>query len=65
MSEPAYEGLNGLELLYTDLCGLIDRQLPVVERLTDNLEAHLEEFRLLLDKKGKNDASRQKLASGG
>jgi nuclear pore complex protein Nup205 len=36
----------------------------VLERLLLNLEAHLEELKALLDKKPKNEKSRQALASG-
>jgi nuclear pore complex protein Nup205 len=50
--------------LHRDLCAHIDLQLPVLERLILTLEAHLEDFKALLDKKPKNDASRQTLSAG-
>ena len=41
-----------------------EAETAVLERLVLNLEAHLEELKTLLDKKPKNDASRQRLSSG-
>lgn len=58
------DSLAALQGLHRDLCAHIDLQLPVLERLVLNLEAHLEELKTLLDKKPKNDASRQRLSSG-
>ncbi|EUC47266.1 hypothetical protein COCMIDRAFT_90533 [Bipolaris oryzae ATCC 44560] len=58
------DSLAALQGLHRDLCAHIDLQLPVLERLLLNLEAHLEELKTLLDKKPKNDKSRQALASG-
>lgn len=58
------DSLAALQGLHRDLCAHIDLQLPVLERLVLNLEAHLEEFKTLLDKKPKNDASRRLLSSG-
>jgi nuclear pore complex protein Nup205 len=58
------DSLAALQGLHRDLCAHIDLQLPVLERLVLNLEAHLEELKTLLDKKPKNDASRQLLSSG-
>ncbi|KAH7384292.1 nucleoporin Nup186/Nup192/Nup205 [Phaeosphaeria sp. MPI-PUGE-AT-0046c] len=58
------DSLAALEGLHRDLCAHIDLQLPVVERLVLNLEAHLDGFKALLDKKPKSDASRQTLGSG-
>ncbi|KAF1352932.1 hypothetical protein EJ07DRAFT_135148 [Lizonia empirigonia] len=58
------DSLAALQGLHRDLCAHIDLQLPVLERLVQNLELHLEEFKTLLDKKPKNDASRRLLAGG-
>ncbi|CAN9265100.1 unnamed protein product [Alternaria alternata] len=58
------DSLAALQGLHRDLCAHIDLQLPVLERLLLNLEAHLDELKTLLDKKPKNDASRQALSSG-
>jgi nuclear pore complex protein Nup205 len=58
------DSLAALQGLHRDLCAHIDLQLPVLERLIQNLEAHLEDFKALLDKKPKNDASRQALSAG-
>ncbi|OAL46473.1 hypothetical protein IQ07DRAFT_590618 [Pyrenochaeta sp. DS3sAY3a] len=62
MAEP--DSLAALQGLHRDLCAHIDLQLPVLERLLQNLEAHLEELKTLLDKKPKSDASRRTLAAG-
>ncbi|KAF1847136.1 uncharacterized protein K460DRAFT_280943 [Cucurbitaria berberidis CBS 394.84] len=58
------DSLAALQGLHRDLCAHIDLQLPVLERLLQNLEAHLDELKTLLDKKPKNDASRKTLGSG-
>ncbi|KAF2031203.1 hypothetical protein EK21DRAFT_111239 [Setomelanomma holmii] len=58
------DSLAALQGLHRDLCAHIDLQLPVLERLIQNLEAHLEDFKALLDKKPKSDASRQTLSAG-
>lgn len=58
------DSLAALQALHRDLCAHIDLKLPVVERLMQNLEAHLDDLKTLLDKKGKSDASRQALSSG-
>jgi nuclear pore complex protein Nup205 len=58
------DSLAALQGLHRDLCAHIDLQLPVLERLMVNLEVHLEELKTLLDKKPKNDRSRQTLSSG-
>ncbi|KAF2259279.1 hypothetical protein CC78DRAFT_525092 [Lojkania enalia] len=58
------DSLMGLQSLHRDLCALIDLKLPVLDRLLQNLEAHLDEFKALLDKPPKNDASRKTLNSG-
>lgn len=58
------DSLQGLQGLHRDLCAHIDLQLPVLERLLQNLEAHLDELKTLLDKKPKTDASRKALGAG-
>ncbi|KAF1947571.1 hypothetical protein EJ02DRAFT_392099 [Clathrospora elynae] len=58
------DSLAALQGLHRDLDAHIDLQLPVLERLLQSLEAHLEDLRTLLDKKPKNDASRRALSSG-
>jgi nuclear pore complex protein Nup205 len=58
------DSLAALQGLHRDLCAHIDLRLPVLERLIHSLEAHLEDFKTLLDKKPKSDASRQALAAG-
>ncbi|KAF2011390.1 hypothetical protein BU24DRAFT_376521 [Aaosphaeria arxii CBS 175.79] len=57
------DSLGGLEGLHRDLTALVYSKLPVLERLTDRLEAYLDEFQTLLDKKPRNDASRKELAA--
>ncbi|KAH3913258.1 hypothetical protein HBH56_113700 [Parastagonospora nodorum] len=58
------DSLAALQGLHRDLCAHIDLQLPVLERLIQNLEAHLEDLKSLLDKKPQSDASRQALSAG-
>ncbi|KAH7067601.1 nucleoporin Nup186/Nup192/Nup205 [Paraphoma chrysanthemicola] len=58
------DSLAALQGLHRDLCAHIDLQLPVLERLIHTLEAHLDDFKALLDKKPKNDTSRQTLTAG-
>ena len=45
------DSLAALQGLHRDLCAHIDLQLPVLERLVLNLEAHLEELKTLLASK--------------
>ncbi|CAI6341212.1 unnamed protein product [Periconia digitata] len=58
------DSLQALEALHRDLCALIDNRLPVLERLLVNLESQLEDFKALIDKKPKSDASRKTLNQG-
>lgn len=60
----ALDSLQGLRGIHQDLIALSEDRLPNVERLWVELEARIEDFRLLLDKVTKNDASRQTLSSG-
>jgi hypothetical protein len=63
MAEPQ-DTRNGLRGLYQDLCALSSSQLPNVDRLCFELETHIQDFRKLLDKPAKNNASRQAVLSG-
>jgi nuclear pore complex protein Nup205 len=55
---------NDLRLLYLDLLALSTTALPSIDRLVKELEASIEQFRALLDKKPKNNESRQAVLSG-
>lgn len=57
-------GLAGLRGLHQDLLALEASRLRNVERLWADLEARVNEFRQLLDKPAKNEASRKALSSG-
>ncbi|CAG7919511.1 unnamed protein product [Penicillium olsonii] len=50
--------------LYQDLSAVSEGHLDNVERLCFELEAHIQDFRKLLDKPAKNNASRQAVLSG-
>ncbi|EAW13129.1 nuclear pore complex Nup192/Nup205 family protein [Aspergillus clavatus NRRL 1] len=56
--------LAGLRGLYQDLSALSDSSFVNIERLRIELEAHIEDFRKLLDKPTKNNTSRQTVLSG-
>lgn len=56
--------LGGLRGLFQDLSSLSRSALPNVERLVFELEAAVKTFRQLLDKRTKNNASRQTVLSG-
>lgn len=56
--------LEALQGLQRDLLALSENRLIAIERLLLELDARLDEFCNLLDKKPKNDASRQKLSQG-
>ncbi|KAJ5325647.1 uncharacterized protein N7506_008749 [Penicillium brevicompactum] len=59
------EGIrSGLRGLYQDLSAVSDGHLDNVERLCFELETHIQDFRKLLDKPAKNNASRQAVLSG-
>ncbi|KAF2703525.1 hypothetical protein K504DRAFT_538942 [Pleomassaria siparia CBS 279.74] len=58
------DSLSGLQALHRDLCALIELKLPVLDRLAQNLELRLDEFKALLDKRPKNDVSRKTLEAG-
>ncbi|KAF2863148.1 hypothetical protein K470DRAFT_298163 [Piedraia hortae CBS 480.64] len=50
--------------LKRDLSALVEQRLPHVARLTIELDASIEDFKRLLDKKGKDEDSRKVLTSG-
>lgn len=56
--------LGGLRGLYQDLSTISESSIPNVERLCFELEAHIDDFRKLLDKATKNNTSRQAVLSG-
>lgn len=58
------DALGGLRGLYQDLSTISESSIPNIERLCIELEAHLQDFRKLLDKPPKNNASRQSILSG-
>lgn len=55
---------ESLEALYADLLALSESRLSSIERLGAQLDAHMQDFKNLLDKQAKNDKSRQSLATG-
>lgn len=62
MAEPT--SLESIQALHADLLALSESRLLHIERLGNQLEAHIKDFRDLLDKKPRKDQSRQKLATG-
>ncbi|KAL2860708.1 cullin-4B [Aspergillus lucknowensis] len=58
------EPVLGLRGLYQDLSALSDSSFGNIERLRVELEAHIHDFRTLLDKPTKSNASRQTVLSG-
>lgn len=58
------DSLGGLRGLYQDLSTISESSIPNIERLCIELEAHLQDFRKLLDKAPKNNTSRQAVLSG-
>lgn len=56
--------LGGLRGLYQDLSTLSESSIPNIDRLCVELEAHIQDFRKLLDKPAKNNTSRQAVLSG-
>ncbi|KAL8700464.1 MAG: hypothetical protein Q9224_000954 [Gallowayella concinna] len=57
-------GLESLRALHQDLIALGDDQLRNIDKLCNELKAHVEAFKNLLDRPPKNDTSRKKLESG-
>ena len=60
----AADSLDYLEALHRDLESLKENRMPNIDRLAAELEAHVDEFRNLLDQKKRSGESRKKLCSG-
>ena len=58
------ESLERLQGLYQDLVAFSETRLANIERLWLELEASIEDFRQLLDKPLKSNASRESLMTG-
>ena len=58
------DGLLALQGLHNDLIAFSDNRLQDIERLVNELDSRVEEFRALLDKNGKTDASRRQVQTG-
>lgn len=58
------DNLAGLRVLYQDLSAVSHASIPKIERLCDELEAHIQDFQKLLGKPTKNNTSRQTVLSG-
>jgi nuclear pore complex protein Nup205 len=56
--------VGDLRGLYQDLSTISEWSIPNIDRLRIELEAHIEDFRKLLDKLTKNNTSRQAVLSG-
>lgn len=56
--------LESLQALYADLLALSEARLTSLERLEIQLDAHVRDFQSLLDRKARNDQSRQTLSTG-
>jgi nuclear pore complex protein Nup205 len=54
--------LDALQGLHRDLLAFCENRLQDIDRLVEELEGRIDEFRGLLDKKPKNDQSRQQLS---
>lgn len=66
-SVPAMSELHSLEslqALHADLLALSESRLLNVERLGIQLEAHIQDFKALLDKKSRSEQSRKSLETG-
>jgi hypothetical protein len=66
-SEQAMSDLHSLEslqALHADLLALSESRLSNVERLGIQLQAHIQDFRALLDKKARSEQSRKSLETG-
>lgn len=62
MDEPG--SLEALQLLHKDLLALSESRFNTIDRLENQLQSHVEEFKKLLDKPPRNNDSRQKLSKG-
>lgn len=58
------DNLEALEGLHRDVLAASENRLKAIERLAEELESRIEEFRAFLDQKSKNDTSRKKLVEG-
>lgn len=56
--------LESLQALYTDLLALSEDRLSNLDRLGAELDAHIQDFKNLLDKKARNEESQKALATG-
>jgi hypothetical protein len=56
--------LESLQALHADLLALSESRLSNVERLGIQLEAHIQDFRALLDKRARSEESRKSLETG-
>jgi nuclear pore complex protein Nup205 len=56
--------LEDLQALYTDLLALSESRLSDLARLGTALDAHVRDFRNLLDKRARSEESRKSLATG-
>ena len=61
---PDQHGLESLQALHADLLALSESRLSNVERLGIQLEAHIQDFRALLDKRARSEESRKSLETG-
>ena len=56
--------LTAIEGLHSDLSGLSNHQITVIDRLLDDLDNHVEALRKLLIRTPKSNQSRAQVASG-
>jgi hypothetical protein len=64
LAAPIMDRLEMLQGLHEDLLAVGQTRFANIERLCSELEQHLEDFKRLLEKKPRNDGSRQTLGSG-
>lgn len=57
-------GLESLQALYLDLVALSESRISNVDRLEAQLNAHIEDFKNLLNKQARNEQSRKSLGTG-
>jgi nuclear pore complex protein Nup205 len=62
--EPLPASLEDIQALHADLLALSESRLLNIERLGNQLDATLKDFRALLDKNPRNDKSRETLGKG-
>ena len=62
MSDPGDQA--GLRALHADLIAVSNAQLAHVDRLWEELQTRIEEFRTLLNRPPKSDESRKQLRTG-